>query len=100
MLRNLIEERKYRKKYNALKIVHEDTLIERDVLIRENEVLRKEVTRLIKERNGISGRNTKQKLSNNKGLNVANRSRKTSSTKDNGRSNIDSKTKELPIAAN
>lgn len=100
MLRNLIDERKYRKKYNALKIVHEETLIERDVLIRENEVLRKEVTRLIKERNGISGRNTKQKISNNKGLNGNNGNRKTSSTKDNGRSNMGSKTKTLPIAAN
>lgn len=100
MLRNLIDERKYRKKYNALKIVHEDTLIERDILIRENEVLRKELTKLIKERNGISGRNTKQKLSNNKGLNVANRSRQTSSKKDNGTSNSSSKATKLLATTN
>ena len=86
MIKKLLEERKFRKKYNAMKLVYEDSLMERDILRNENEILRGEIKKLIRERNDLDGRNTTKKISNNKGLNVANRSRKTSSTKDNGTS--------------
>lgn len=88
MIKKLLEERKYRKKYNAMKLVYEDSLMERDILRNENEILRGEIKKLIRERNELDGRNTKKELSNNKRLNVASRNRETSSKKDNGRCNI------------
>lgn len=88
MLKKLLEERKFRKKYNAMKLVYEDSLMERDILRNENEILRGEIKKLIRERNDLDGRNTKQTLLNNKRPNATNRNRETSSKKDNGRSNI------------
>jgi hypothetical protein len=84
----IFAERKYKKKYNAMKLVYEDSLMERDILRNENEILRGEIKKLIRERNDLDGRNTKKELSNNKRPNATNGNRKTSSKKDNGRSNI------------
>lgn len=67
MLRKIIEERKWQKKYNSLKVVYDTEMVEKQNLIEENDFLRKQVKRLVKERNSLRGnRGTKQKLSNNK----------------------------------
>lgn len=63
MIKKLLEERKYQKKYNSLNLVYEDLLVERQNLIEENEFLRKQVRRLTKERNLLRGRTSKQKIS-------------------------------------
>ena len=65
MIRKLIEERKYQKKYNSLKVVYDSEMIEKQNLIEENEFLRKQVRRLTKERSMLRGR-VEQKLSNDK----------------------------------
>lgn len=84
----ILAERKWRKKYNSLKIVYEDTLTDINLLTTENNMLRSELKKLLRERNELDGRNTKQELSNNKRLNATDGNRETSSKKDNGRSNI------------
>ena len=66
MIRKLIEERKYQKKYNSLKVVYDTEMVEKQNLIEENEFLRKQVRRLTKERAILRGRTTKQELSNDK----------------------------------
>ena len=63
MIKKLLEERKYQKKYNSLNLVYEDLLVERQNLIEENDFLRKQVRRLTKERNLLRGRTSKQKIS-------------------------------------
>ena len=100
MIKNLLEERKWRKKYNALKIVYEDTLTDINILTSENNMLRCELKKLLRERNELDGRNTKQELSDNKRLNVTDGNRQTSSTKDNGRSNIRSTNKKDTTTTN
>ena len=99
-IREILEERKYRKKYNSLKIVYEDLLTDKNILTAENEELRKEIRKLIRERNDLDGRNTKKELSNNKRPNATNGNRETSSTKDNGRSNIRSTNKKDTTTTN
>lgn len=66
MIKKILEERKYKKKYNSLKLVYDTELVEKQNLIEENEFLRKQVKRLVRERNMLRG-GTKQKLSNDKG---------------------------------
>ena len=75
MIRKLIEERKYLKKYNTLKLVYEDTLVERQNLIEENEFLRKQVKQLTKERSALRGKLTREKLSDDKGSTSNSRNR-------------------------
>lgn len=99
-IKEIFEERKYRKKYNAMKLIYEDSLMERDILRNENEILRGEIKKLIRERNDLDGRNTKQELSNNKRPNGTNQRGKTSSKKNNGTSNSGSKRKKVLVATN
>ena len=99
-IKEIFEERKYRKKYNAMKLVYEDSLMERDILRNENEILRGEIKKLIRERNDLDGRNTKKELSNNKRLNGTNRSGKTSSKKDNRTSNSGSQREKVSTTTN
>lgn len=87
-IREIFAERKWRKKYNSLKIVYEDTLTDINILTSENNLLRSELKKLLRERNELDG-NTKQKLSNNKRHNGDNKHRQTSSKKDNDGSNND-----------
>lgn len=64
MLKKLLEERKYRKKYNALKLVYDDLLGERDILLNENAILRSEIVKLIRDRNNLNKKkqeNTKKR---------------------------------------
>ena len=63
MIKRIIEERKYLKKYNSIKLIYDDLLIERQNLIEENDFLRKQVKKLTKERAMLRGRNTKKELS-------------------------------------
>ena len=100
MLKKLLEERKFKKKYNAMKLIYEDSLMELDILRNENEILRGEIKKLIRERNDLDGRNTKQELSNNKRLNGTNQRGKTSSKKNNGTSNNNSKREKVSTTTN
>lgn len=99
-IKEILKERKYLKKYNSLKLVYEDLLTERNILIAEVKELQKEINKLIRERNGLDGRNTKQELSNNKRLNGTNRSGKTSSKKDNRTSNNNSTREKVSTTTN
>lgn len=99
-IKEILKERKYLKKYNSLKLVYEDLLTERNILIAENEMLNKEIRKLIRERNDLDGRNTKQELSNNKRLNGTNRNRQTSSKKDNGTSHSAIKREKVSTTTN
>lgn len=84
----IFEERKWRKKYNSLKIVHEDTLEEMRAIVKYNEILRNEIKKLKKDRRELNG-DSKQKLFNNKRPYGPDEHRKTGSTKGNGTSNND-----------
>lgn len=95
MIKKLLEERRFRKKYNAMKLVYEESLMERDILRNENEILRGEIKKLIRERNDLDGRNIKKELSNDKRLDGNNGNRQTSSKNNNERSNRISKEKKL-----
>ncbi|MBO7732999.1 MAG: hypothetical protein J6S67_10610 [Methanobrevibacter sp.] len=86
MLRKLLEERKWKKKYNAYKIVYEDTLNDMQLLKDLNEGLMEEIKKLKKNRRELNG-DTKQKLFNNKRPYGTNEHRKTGSKEDNGTSN-------------
>lgn len=57
MLKKLLEERKYRKKYNSLKIVYDDLLGERDILLNENDILHSEIVKLIRDKNNLNKKN-------------------------------------------
>lgn len=64
MLKKILEERKYRKKYNSLKIVYDDLLGERDILLNENAILHSEIVKLIRDRNNLNKKkreNTKKR---------------------------------------
>lgn len=99
-IKEIFVERKYRKKYNSLKIVYEDLLTERNILTAENEELRKEIRKLIRERNDLDGRNTKKELLNNTRLNGNSKRGKTSSTKDNGTSHSAIKREKVSTTTN
>ena len=100
MIKKLLEERKYRKKYNTIKLVYDDLLIERQNLIEENDFLRKQVKKLTKERAMLRGRNTKKELSNDKGSTSDSRNRLSISEQDNERSSGISDSKKLSTTTN
>ena len=100
MIKKLLEERKYRKKYNTIKLVYDDLLIERQNLIEENDFLRKQVKKLTKERAMLRGRNTKKELSNDKGSTSDSRNRLSISEQDNERSSGLSDSKKLSTTTN
>lgn len=100
MIKKLLEERKYRKKYNTIKLVYDDLLIERQNLIEENDFLRKQIKKLTKERAMLRGRNTKKELSNDKGSTSNSRNRLSISEQDNERSSGISDSKKLSTTTN
>ena len=100
MIKKLLEERKYRKKYNTIKLIYDDLLIERQNLIEENDFLRKQVKKLTKERAMLRGRNTKKELSNDKGSTSNSRNRLSVSEQDNERSSGLSDSKKLSTTTN
>lgn len=100
MIKRIIEERKYLKKYNSIKLIYDDLLIERQNLIEENDFLRKQVKKLTKERAMLRGRNTKKELSNDKGSTSDSRNRLSVSEQDNERSSGFSDSKKLSTTTN
>ena len=100
MIRRIIEERKYLKKYNSIKLIYDDLLVERQNLIDENDFLRKQVKKLTKERAMLRGRNTKQELSNDKGSTSNSRNRVSISKQDNERGSRPSDSKKLSTTTN
>lgn len=100
MIKRIIEERKYLKKYNSIKLIYDDLLIERQNLIEENDFLRKQVKKLTKERAMLRGRNTKKELSNDKGSTSNSRNRLSVSEQDNERSSGLSDSKKLSTTTN
>lgn len=83
MIRKLIEERKWKKKYNSLKIAYDTMLVEFANQTDEIDFLQKQVRKLTKERAMLRGRNTKQKLSNDKGSTNDSRNRVSISKQNN-----------------
>ena len=83
MLRKIIEERKWKKKYNSLKVAYDTMLVEFANQADEIEFLQKQVRKLTKERAMLRGRNTKQKLPNDKGSTNDSRNRVSISKQDN-----------------
>lgn len=83
MIRKLIEERKYQKKYNSLKVAYDTMLVEFANQADEIDFLQKQVRKLTKERAMLRGRNTKQKLPNDKGSTTTSRNRLSISKQNN-----------------
>jgi hypothetical protein len=83
VIKNLIEERKWKKKYNSLKVAYDTMLVEFANQTDEIDFLQKQVRKLTKERAMLRGRNTKQKLPNDKGSTNDSRNRVSISKQDN-----------------
>ena len=58
-IKKIFEDRKWRKKYNSMKLVFEELLEERQKLIEENDFLRKEVRKFTRERRIMRGGTSK-----------------------------------------
>ena len=83
VIKNLIEERKWKKKYNSLRVAYETIVTDYANSVEEIEFLQKQVRKLTKERAMLRGRNTKQKLPNDKGSTNDSRNRVSISKQDN-----------------
>lgn len=53
MIKELIQERKYRKKYNTLKLLYDELLLEKQKLLEDNDFYKKQIKRLTQERNKL-----------------------------------------------
>jgi len=53
MIKELIQERKYRKKYNTLKLLYDELLLEKQKLLEDNDFYKKQIKRLTQERNRL-----------------------------------------------
>ena len=53
MIKNIFEERKYRKKYNTLKLLYDELLLEKQKLLEDNDFYKKQIKRLTQERNKL-----------------------------------------------
>ena len=98
IIKKLIEERTYRKKYNALMIVYLDFMHEMKDLEDENEKLTQELLRLKKERCKCG--TTRKELSNDKGSTNDSRNRVSVSKQDNERGSRPSDSKKLSTTTN
>lgn len=95
IIRKLIEERKYQKKYNAYKIVFADLVVDFNALELEYDRLENENRQLKRERRVMCGGVNGEKLSNNKRYTSDNRNRVSSSKQDSERGSKTSTGKKL-----
>ena len=95
IIRKLIEERKYQKKYNAYKVVFEDLTNDYKALELENDRLEYENRQLKRERRVMCGGVNGKELSNNKRYTNDNRNRVSSSKQDSERGSKTSTGKKL-----
>jgi hypothetical protein len=100
MIKKLLEERKYLKKYNAFKLVFAELVDEYNALELENERLEHDNRELKRERRVMCGGINGKELSNDKGSTSNSRNRVSVSKQDNEKGSRTSTRKKLSTTTN